>query len=102
MLNDLPDMAHLPEQDQQAIQDFAVYLREKAAAQRKYDIGQRVRIVKSDSLECGNLGTVYDYLPSRRWPYHVRPDGEFWRDGPGIAFTAEELEPIGDREEVKP
>jgi len=38
-------------------------------------------------------GVIYDYLPRRQWPYHVRPD-DWPKDKPSIAYTEEELEPI--------
>ena len=51
-----------------------------------------VSLVSAHS-ESAAPGVIYDYVPSRRWPFHVRPDG--WpEDVAGIAYTEEELEPI--------
>lgn len=66
----------------------------------KLAIGQRVRIIIPVSRCTTQEGVIYDYLPSRIWPWRVRPDGEFW-EGEGIAFLAEELEPIAEESEVK-
>lgn len=56
-------------------------------------IGDRVTIVRLGSTNYGKMGTVYNYLPSRPAPYHVRPDG--WPEHQaGIAYTREELELI--------
>lgn len=57
--------------------------------ERHLHAGARVRIQMGD--ETGNLGTVYNHLPGRPAPWHVRPDG--WpADEPGIAYKAEELD----------
>lgn len=59
-------------------------------------IGTRVRITALGSL-CGQIGTVYDYQPSRPAPYHVRPDG--WpANRAGVACVADELEVLNEEE----
>lgn len=58
-------------------------------------IGMKVRILRpllDNSIE--KQGTIYNYLPSRPWPWHVRP-GNWAEAVPGIAFTEAELEPMG-------
>ena len=67
----------------------------------KLHTGQRVRILIPLCCEISQQGTIYDYLPSRPHPWHVRPDGRPQSE-PGIAFTAEELKPIEEESEVKP
>lgn len=58
-------------------------------------VGSRVRILVGDYA--GQLGTVYNHLPSRPAPWHVRPD--LWpQDEPGIAYTVDELEVIREEE----
>jgi len=64
-------------------------------------IGMRACVISPDFESFGKEGTIYDYLPSRPWPYHWLPDGEEMGTGAGIAFTAEELGPIEESEEVK-
>lgn len=54
---------------------------------------QRVRVVSG--TQKGRFGTVYDYLPSRQWPWHARLDGISGTE-PGIAFAEEELEFLED------
>jgi hypothetical protein len=59
----------------------------------KFSPGARVRITAPDSDHNGQCATVYNYLPSRPYPWHVRPDG--WsEDEPGIAYGEDELELI--------
>lgn len=59
---------------------------------RHLKVGARVRIQAAGQMR-GELGTVYNYLPSRPCPWHVRPD--MWAEGsPGIAYLAEELDVI--------
>lgn len=59
---------------------------------RHLKIGARVRIQAAGQMR-GELGTVYNYLPSRPWPWHVRPD--IWAEGsPGVAYLADELDVI--------
>jgi hypothetical protein len=56
-------------------------------------IGTRVYILFPLPSSRLRKGVIYDYLPWRKWPYHVRPDG--WpEDKPGLACTETELEPI--------
>ncbi len=60
-----------------------------------FEIGARVRIIAKDSNHNGCSGTIYNHLPSRPYPWHVRPDG--WNtDEPGIAYKEDELELIED------
>lgn len=57
--------------------------------ERHLKIGARVRIQMGE--QTGKLGTVYNHLPSRPAPWHVRPDS--WpEDVPGIAYKADELD----------
>lgn len=58
--------------------------------ERRLKVGARVRILMGE--EEGKLGTIYNHLPSRPAPWHVRPDG--WLDNAGIAFKADELDII--------
>ncbi len=55
-------------------------------------IGTRVCILPP-SVNRTSTGVIYNYVPSRQWPYHVRPD-DWPENEPGIAYTEEELEPI--------
>ncbi len=55
-------------------------------------IGMHVRILLPLREGVSQQGTIYNYLPSRPCPYHVMPDG--YDDKYGIAFTADELEPL--------
>lgn len=59
--------------------------------ERRLAVGARVRILVGE--EEGKLGTVYNHLPSRPAPWHVRPD-DYDPDVPGIAFKADELDII--------
>lgn len=60
-------------------------------------IGARVRIRYGRELN-GCLGTVYNHLPSRPYPWHVRPDG--WdKNEAGVALKADEIEMIETRTE---
>jgi hypothetical protein len=57
-------------------------------------IGMRVRILVPLLDEIKDRGVIYNYCPSRPWPWHVRPDD--WPCdlfGRGIAFDATEIEP---------
>lgn len=65
-------------------------------------VGQRARVISPEFESCGKTGTIYNYLPSRPWPWHWLPDGAQPGTGAGIAFTEDELEPIEEGEEVKP
>lgn len=56
--------------------------------ERYLKVGARVRIQMGK--QAGNLGTVYNHLPSRPAPWHVRPDG--WLDCAGVAYKADELD----------
>jgi len=51
-----------------------------------------VRITKPLREGVSKLGTIYNHLPGRPFPWHVLPDG--YGDTIGIAFTADELEPL--------
>jgi hypothetical protein len=56
-------------------------------------VGMSVEILIPLDDGIAQRGIIYDYLPSRPWPYHVRPDG--WeKDAPGIAFSADEIKPL--------
>ncbi len=57
-------------------------------------IGMRVRILHTFfRAEVPETGTIYNYLPSRPCPWHVRPDG--WPEHQaGIACRQEELTPL--------
>jgi hypothetical protein len=62
-------------------------------------VGQRVRILVAQNYEhVAGPGVIHNYLPSRPCPWHVRPDGAFWDNGPGIAFHAWELESLEESE----
>lgn len=62
-------------------------------------VGTKVYILFPISSNRLRKGVVYDYLPTRRWQYHVRPDG--WsEDKPGIACTEEELEVLPESEDL--
>jgi hypothetical protein len=57
-------------------------------------IGTRVTMRYPDPAT-PRMGVIYDYIPYKRWPYHVRPDG--WpEDRPGIACTEAELVPLDE------
>lgn len=57
-------------------------------------VGVRVRILCDGELR-GETGTIYNYLPSRPAPWHVRPDT--WpRTQAGIAYKMDELELIDE------
>lgn len=63
--------------------------------ERELYIGCRVRILVENkaALEISETGVIYNYLPARPWPWHVRPDN--WPPHvPGIAFSAQEIEPL--------
>lgn len=63
------------------------------------EIGMKVYILFPLHENRRRTGVIYNYLPQRQWPYHVRPDG--WpEDKPGIACTEEELEPIEEPRSV--
>ena len=58
-----------------------------------FAIGMKVYILFPLHENRRRTGILYDYLPGRMWPYHVRPDG--WAENKsGIACTEEELAPI--------
>ena len=56
-------------------------------------IGTKVYILFPLPNNRHRTGVIYDYLPRRQWPYHVRLD-DWPKDKPGIAYTEAELEPI--------
>ena len=68
----------------------------------KLAIGMRARVTSPEFESFGKTGIIYDYLPSRPWPYHWLPDGAEPGTGEGIAFLEDELEPIEEEKGVKP
>jgi hypothetical protein len=55
-------------------------------------IGDRV-IIRVEGEHYGEQGTIYNYIPGRPCPWHVRPDN--WEpDFAGIAYMADELQPV--------
>ncbi|HEY7414819.1 MAG TPA: hypothetical protein VH593_06480 [Ktedonobacteraceae bacterium] len=70
-------------------------------------INAKVRIVGGPSAHVGKTGVVYGYVPmspvgwDRRWcPWQVRIDGES-EGKAGMAYLAEELEVIEEKEAVQ-
>jgi len=52
----------------------------------------KVRILMPLKEGVSKLGTIYNHLPGRPFPWHVLPDG--YGDKYGIAFTENEIEPL--------
>jgi hypothetical protein len=56
-----------------------------------FQVGMKVRILLPLREGIEQQGTIYNYMPSRPYPWHVLPDN--YDDIYGIAFTEAEIEP---------